>query len=365
MRYMADKVLLVLALCAGVALAAPVLSPGLEQAGAFPTDAGYYWWDSNDGDEWAPDYTWDYPQNAMGWLGDDTYWSTTLPFTIRFCGTLYSSGSPLYVGSNGLIGFAESGMDQDVNQDIPSATSPNSLIAVYWDNLNSYSNGEIYVDSRTNPDRLVITYDPWYFYGSAVDALEFQVVIFSQVVGGANNTIELRYKDVYGDSWRDAGLSATVGLENYNGASAAAYSFNQAVLEDDFAIRFADQDYVDGQLGVFHLLAPADGSHVDLGENVILDWEDSTYGGRGSISYRCYLADNPDFTSPVILDPGDVSQDSYIFGSGDEGTWYWKVKVTESILGMTRWSEETWTLDVGEGGAVVPASWGSIKADNR
>jgi len=324
--------------------------------------AGYYFWDSNETDEWAPSYNWRTPSNPQGWQGDDTSWSLDTPFDIRFCGVDHDTGSNFYVGSNGILGFFSAGMRDPINQDIPVPASPNAVIAILWDNLAGYADGEIYVElAGVSPTRKwCITYSPWYFYNAAADPIEFQVLINEAPVSNMNNTVEFRYKDVVGDTWRDYGLSSTVGMENSGGSDAVKYSYNQAVITNQLAIRFVDSHYVDDQVGEFDLLTPLDGGSGKPGDTIHFTWEAAEYSGHGSVNYTLYLADNINFDDPIVFERGGTTWLDYIFGSDDTGSYWWKVKAKETDLGLTVWSE-VWTFDIE--GAVEETTWGQIKAD--
>ncbi len=325
--------------------------------------AGYYFWDSTETDLWAPNYAWRTPSHPQGWQGDDTYWITSLPFAVTFCGIRHTAGSNFYVGSNGILGFAAASMSEPINQNIPVSTAPNAIIAVFWDNLAGYVAGSISLDLvGSEPDRAwFISYSPWFYDLAPSDPIEFQVLIRETDVAGINNTIEFRYKDVVGDSWRDNGFSATVGLENNSGTTAAKYSYNQEVIPNQFAIRFVDKQYVDSQIGRFHLIIPEDGYVGEVGEEIVFRWQEPEYTGEGVVTYELYLADNEGFDDARIFDTGTNPTLSYIFGSDDTGTYWWKVKATESVLGLYEWSEETNRLIISDV-AVQDTTWGQIKA---
>jgi len=356
--------LLVVALAGGVS-GAPFLSvgtPGVPPRGG--ADAGYYFWDSLESGDWAPEYEWFEPSGAQGWSGDDAVWSAVTPFDIRFCGELYPAGSTLYVGSNGAVGFSDSGLEGPINQRIPDPTLPNCLIAPLWDNLHGSTDGEIYLDlDGTAPERRwYVTYSPWYFDSTWLDPIEFQVVFYETDAVFVNDTLEFRYRDLDGDSWRDHGASATVGLEDGSGLEAARYSFDQPVIPDGFAVRFVDQNYVDDQLGAFSLLTPVDESDVIPDVTVHFTWEASEYGGHGQLLYALYLARDPDFGEVMVFDTGADAGMDHVFGTDETGPYWWKVMARETDIGLTRWSEEVYTLDV-SASEIVESSWGTIKTE--
>jgi len=374
------KSLLLLALLSAAALAGGAIAvqadsslPPAVVTGALPLGysplasgggAGYYFWDSNETDTWAPTYGWRSPVHHMGWRGDDTYWITSLPFDVIFCGIRHNAGANLYVGSNGIVGFMSTKMDEPINQDIPVSAAPNAILAAFWDNLDGSTYGDISLDVvGTEPNRaFFITYSPWFYDLAPSDPIEFQILIRETSVPGINNTIEFRYRDVIGDSWRDGGYSATVGLENNSGISAAKYSYNQEIITGNLAVRFVDSLFVDDQIGDFHLIFPEDGYIAMVGEWLEFRWQAPEYTGHGNVTYEMYLDDNPSFDDPTIFDVGSAPTFSYVFGSDDTGDYWWKVKATESDIDLYKWSEETNQLIVSDE-AVTDATWGQIKAN--
>jgi hypothetical protein len=329
----------------------------------FGDGAGYYFWDSHEASPWAPVYNWRTPHNPQGWHGDDTHWTVSTPFAIKFCDINHAAGSNFYVGSNGILGFTESGMDVPINQNLPSTTAPNNLIAAFWDNLSGYSNGDIYVETAGSaPTRkLVITYSPWFFYDAGADPIEFQILIYEAPLDTVNNSVELRYKDVIGDSWRDNGLSATVGLESSGGTDAVQYSYNQEIISNQLAILFVDTHWVDDQMGDFNLLTPENGAQYEPGDTVHFTWEEPEYSGHGEVSYTLYIADNEDFNNPKVFDRGGLSSFDYIYGDDDTGYYWWKVFAEESDIGISEWCNDVFDFVV-TGEAVTTTTWGQIKA---
>ncbi|MCD4733296.1 hypothetical protein K8R78_03555 [bacterium] len=326
--------------------------------------AGYYFWDRGERSDWAPTYEWFSPQNGQSWQDNDTYWTTTLPFDIRFCDVDFAAGASFYIGSNGILGFVETNMNEPINQNLPNGGAPNAVIAPLWDDLLGGSSGDISldVDGAAPNRRWIISFSPWYFYGSPVDSLEFQVVISEINVDDVNNTIEFRYRDVIGDSWRDNGASATVGLENLGGTEAALYSFNQGIISNGLAIRFTDATFIDSQLNSFNLLTPEDNFHGRVGDNINLSWEASAYSGVGVVTYEVYLADNSELTDPLILNAGTNTSLVHVFGTGNEGDWYWSVKATETTLSLEKWAEQTRMMTIHEyDWAITETTWGEIK----
>jgi hypothetical protein len=328
------------------------ITPGFEDNIA-GSGAGYYFFDTHEPSDPPFRYWWFHQFGSQGWADNDAYWTTSIPFDVRFCGVDYPAGSTLYVGSNGIVGFTEAGMDEPINQNLPDPNPPNAIIAGWWDDLDGSSGGNIWLDqdSHDGVQALAITYQPQYFVDSAPsDPIKFQIQIYEQEYPGTNNRIELQYFDTIGDSWRDGGISATIGLENADGTDAALYSFEQSVLSDVFGVRFVDQLLYDSRLGPFDLLAPPDGTEITIGDRVTFSWGDSAYVGGGELTYYILIADNPELTDPHEVSAGSSTHKDIVFGTIglDPGLWYWSVRAEESLIGNTRLADSVWTFNLNE-----------------
>ncbi len=345
---------------AGRAVSPPVPRvPGLDLDWLLSGEgAGYYYWDSNETGEWAPEYNW---IDASGGddlgTGDDASFTVTTPFAIRFCNRNYAVGSTAYVGCNGALSFKNAGIPA-ANQNIPASPVPNALIAAAWDDLRGTTGDHLYsyLDPPNELRIWVISYDPWHRFYS-IGPFRFQIQIYECLVTGMNNTIELHYQTVQSGGY-NLGQSATVGLENWDGSQAAAYSYNDD-LEADFAIRFVCSRYVDAQIGEFHLLSPPDGYVFYPPETVHFTWEEAEYWGDGMLTYTFLLGREPDLSDAMEIDCGDNVWFDYTFEYEDWGDWYWSVLAEESDLGLSRMAE-IWSIQVGED--VTETTWGQIKA---
>jgi|GEM_PF-1618804 len=327
-----------------------VITPGFEDNIA-GSGAGYYFFDTTEPSDPIFRYWWFHQWGSQGWADNDAYWTTSVPFDVRFCGVDYPAGSTLYVGSNGIVGFAEAGMDDPINQELPDPAPPNAVIAGWWDDLDGTEGGNIWLDtdSHEGVQALAITYQPQYFADSSpVDPIKFQIQIYEQEYPGTNNRIELQYFDTFGDSWRDGGASATVGLEDATGSEAALYSFEQPVLSDVFGIRFVDELLYESQIGAFDLLTPPDGTEISIGERVTFSWQKPLYAGDGDLTFIMLFADNPELTDAYELDVGSITHKEIVFGTIglDPGLWYWSVRCEEPLLGNTRMADSVWTFNL-------------------
>jgi len=153
--------------------------------------------------------------------GDDTSTTVSLPFAFKFYGNSYST---LYVGSNGLLGFVNSGLNSPNELRLPSTSKPNTIICPYWDNLNPAAGGSI---RRTvlgsSPNRTVVISWVGVPHHDVTSAkFTFQAILYE----GSGNIV-FQYKDVAaGDVKVGGGLSATVGVENGSSSKACLWSYH-------------------------------------------------------------------------------------------------------------------------------------------
>jgi C1A family cysteine protease len=157
----------------------------------------------------------------------------TIPFNFSFYGMAYTQ---LYIGANGLLGFANTGLGEYLNRDIPSVNTPNAAIYPYWDDLNPSVGGTVHMGTvGAYPERkLVISWVGVPHYGST-NPLTFQVLLCETTGDVICQYLNVQPSDlIYG-----AGRSATIGVENATGAVARKYSYNgSSLLSNNQAILF-------------------------------------------------------------------------------------------------------------------------------
>ena len=164
--------------------------------------------------------------------GDDTARGPfSLPFPFRFFGQEYSE---FYVNTNGQVLFGAGGSSYS-NVPIPDMNTPNNFIAPFWDDLLCPETGSLfYKVSGVAPNRyLVIEWHNVRRYNSS-DTLTFEVVLYE-----GSNDILVQYLSAAGAS---SGSSATVGIEDANGAIGLQYLANGEPaghdIHDRLAVRF-------------------------------------------------------------------------------------------------------------------------------
>jgi hypothetical protein len=202
----------------------------VEEAKGGPDDYGYYWIDSDD--PGGPAFDWvdvsSVGTEVTGQLDDDNYIGPfDLGFEFAFYGGLYDQ---FYIGSNGIVGFMEDGMGSRTARPIPTATVPNSLLALLWDDLDptDYDNPGAHVYYHSNGDRCVIQFVDYPEYrADPGDVVDMEVIIYKDG--------RIRYQ--YGTIGTGFDLSyCTVGIENQNGTDGLEIVYHASYLHSNLAI---------------------------------------------------------------------------------------------------------------------------------
>jgi len=360
----------------------------------YDTSNTYAWADSDE--TWGPEYSWvDASSGTDLGIGDDSYFTTTIPFDIDFYGNSYSSGTSFYVGTNGMMGFSSTGMNSLSNQDLPSTSTPNNLMAVYWDDMRGYTGDHLwsYVSGSSPNRQWVISYDPWHNYGVSSYAVQFQAIIFEND-GSYDNMIEFQYEDTTANH-DDHGFSATAGIENSGGTEGHSYCYNSGNLVEGLAVVYVG---VDGLYpNPFDLLSPADGSTIQVPGGKGTTSEAASLGGgqdpvgyKGSVDvtfewenndlvmmedawemveFELLIDDDPGFGSPdydITGITGEDPSETVNITVTEDTTFYWRV--IASFVGFdgdftTQCNDDfSFNLDVSPYVTIQPTSLGHIKA---
>ncbi len=197
-----------------------------------PDGYGYFWIDSDE--PGGPTFDWIDVSGAgldiVADLNDDNFGGPyQIGFNFPYYDTVYNQ---IYVGSNGIIGFAPDGMGSRFKTTIPTTTTPNNMLAWLWDDLNpddlDNTDAHVYIDTTGN--RCVIQF---------VDYPEYQAapgeVITAQVILTADGTITYQYLSIHPDF--DV-QSCAVGIENENGTIGLEVAYLTPYLKDSLAIQF-------------------------------------------------------------------------------------------------------------------------------
>jgi len=156
-------------------------------------------------------------------IGDDeTSATVAIPFGFSW---FTAAATHFSANTNGLMQIhasgSASGSTAYSNAAIPTASTPNSLIAAYWDDGNSTATAEMrYQVFGTAPNRrLTVEWFDMTLFSSSGSRLTYQVQLFE-----TSNVVEIHYCSLTGAD----GASATVGIEDQAGATGVEHSFNTA-----------------------------------------------------------------------------------------------------------------------------------------
>lgn len=159
---------------------------------------------------------------AVSWdsgNGDDGYDQVLVGFSFPFFGHSHTNA---FLASNGFLSFG-AGSTAWSNAPLPSASTPNGVVAVFWDDLDTTDNpdSDVYYAVQGAPgDRRFIA--EWYkvtHFSDATAAYTFEVILYE-----ASGNIRCQYRTMSnGTALFADGRSATLGIENTNGTDGAEY----------------------------------------------------------------------------------------------------------------------------------------------
>ncbi len=198
-----------------------------------PDAFGYVWVDSDE--PGGPTFDWvDISltgTDIIGVMSDDT---AVGPYNIGFNFPYYGNTyTQLYVGDNGIIGFALPGLDSRVKTPLPTANTPNNILAWLWDDLhpNNLNNpgGHVYVGNSSG--NFVIQFVNYPEYQALIGE-----VITAEVILKPNGDILFQYLNVA------AGFDAAncaVGIENANGTDGLEVAFLTTYVKNNLTVEFS------------------------------------------------------------------------------------------------------------------------------
>lgn len=159
-------------------------------------------WDGTYADRLKPQIT-DYKHT----YGDEASITYNLPWPFTFYGQTYSQGSPITIDTNGNIWFAASGSAHSIPL---AATGRGPRIAAWNNDHSSYFHGGVFVQRKTNPERVVVEwYTPTYTDEGEQRMNDFEAVLFP------NGNIRLHYKSFDTTNARDYGSGIADGTGNF------------------------------------------------------------------------------------------------------------------------------------------------------
>jgi hypothetical protein len=175
-------------------------------------------------------YSWTVGSKKVALTGDEDSASVALPFPVSLYGVSYSSAS---VTTDGLVNFLSSRVGDYSNTALPTtgANSVKGIIAPLWDDLtlDKKSSVQTATTGTTGNRRFAVVWNNAAYANGTSGRSSFEVV-FDEATG----SVTVQYQSV-----ADKGAGATVGIANQSGTDALQYSYNQSVIADGTAVRFA------------------------------------------------------------------------------------------------------------------------------
>ena len=255
-----------------------------------PDTFGNVWTDSNE--PGGPTFAW-VDIAATGTpvtLGDDNAsGAITLPFAFPFYGV---DQTQVYIGSNGYLTFqtgGNTGTASRTNQNLPSATDPDDLIALYWDDLNPALAGTVHYQDMGD-GRFIVQFTGVPHYNVPSEASTFQAILY------ASGQIDLQYLTMADDASEPT--SHTVGIENAGGSDGLTVVYNAAYVQNNLLVRFT-------QPPVWASVAPASRTVAPGGSDTFTVTFDATGLTEGTYTGDLVLTSNdpdtPTTTIPLTL----------------------------------------------------------------
>jgi hypothetical protein len=158
---------------------------------------------------------------------DDAVYPVPVGFDFQFYGTSYSNA---YVSTNGFLSFMSGqGSGCCSGQNLPTSTTPNGVVAAWWEDLNSAAGGTMkYATLGTAPNRrFVVEFNAVPHYASG-NLVSFQIKLFE-----GSNIIEVHYQAAPSD-----GGTHVAGIENQAGTSAVVFQYGTSGLSTPVAVRY-------------------------------------------------------------------------------------------------------------------------------
>jgi malectin (di-glucose binding ER protein)/carboxypeptidase family protein/BACON domain-containing protein len=172
---------------------------------------------------------------AVALTGDDNYATVSLPFKFPFYGGSYTSG---FVTTNGYVSFGALTAAY-ANTAIPNASVPNLAVYALWDDLYMDASSSLRTATiGSTPNRqFVVEWSNIGLFGNLAVRLDLDVLL------GEDGSIITQYRNLTPGSGQAQGGAATLGIENATGNDAFQYSFNESVVSEGLAIRYALREF--------------------------------------------------------------------------------------------------------------------------
>jgi large repetitive protein len=146
----------------------------------------------------------------------------SLGFNFTFYGNTYST---VRISSNGFLSFTSTDVAPN-NFQIPNTSTPNNILAVFWDDLNPGAKGQVYYYYDSVLKRFIVQYNDIPLVGQT-GGNTFQAILYS------DGTIVYQYYKLSGPL-----NFCTVGIENSTGTVGINVVHNASYLKNSLAIAF-------------------------------------------------------------------------------------------------------------------------------
>ena len=190
-----------------------------------PDAFGYTWTDSRS--TYGPAYAFDDIAGAPGTvalaLGDDDASQLFLPFAFPFYGDAYAL---VWIVSNGRIEFGQQATTSGNNTPIPRTSTPNGMLAPFWEDLNPAAAGTVYY--RGTPERAVVQWTGVARNADEAARLTFQAILYP------DGRVLYQYAELSGADQREV-----IGIENLDGTDGLQIAARAAYAEEGLAVLIA------------------------------------------------------------------------------------------------------------------------------
>ncbi|MGB8657418.1 MAG: choice-of-anchor J domain-containing protein [Candidatus Zixiibacteriota bacterium] len=189
-----------------------------------PDMFGHVWIDSDD--PGGPTFAWiDISGTGTPILGfgDDTNLGPfPIGFNFNFYGNVYNS---IRACSNGWFSFTSTSTAYS-NYLLPSASAPENLLGIFWDDMNFATSGTAYYQTIGN--KFIIEYKDAARYSTG------ELYTYEAILDGTCGTITYQYLSMQPGDLN----SATIGIQNGLMNDGLTVAYNESYMHDNLAIRF-------------------------------------------------------------------------------------------------------------------------------
>jgi len=314
-----------------------------------PDSFGYKWKDSDEAG--GPSFNYVNISSSgtpVSGLSDDNFVGPfPIGFSFKFYGKAYTE---FYIASNGLIGFGSTaGLGAFTNRVIPTDFPPNNVVAWLWDDLIPRDDTGVYYQNFS--DKLVIQFVQYGSRAAANERVNAEVILYN------TGRIVIQYAG-FTANWPLN--SATVGLENGDGADGLNVVYNAAYLAAvGLAIRFSTSAMIP-ETPV--LLSPGDGV-ANQPPSQTLYWS----AADGATTYRLQVAADALFKDVVFDDSTITAKLKAVGPLAYSKTFYWRVNA-KNATGTSAWPafrKFATQNDPLLGGAIAPITKSGFRKSNQ